>query len=631
MTSPFSFTLKGKLGFVPVSTRVTPICAFLIHTNNYLSTIPRIVEYVKKGPLASDQVIDYGGPRCFQLEAKGAPRSGSDEAIVIRAFTKRAGSQQLVNWTFEGWCYWSIHHIANAFAQERKCFTLQKPVRMHLAPSQGAALLGTLTLYVDAFEMTDSLPTVLRFGRSYRAKYQELIGARIKEEAAAERALEPYEANSDRVRMVDFKNDITERAGTLPCFAFLLDPTPASTESFFLRIANYIDKRGEMAQYSSLSQEAQTAIYAVRLLTFLPQWLEYQPDYFTAAGGERIEVDRFCNALTTTADDCDGLTRAIIAIHDSLLACYHAGKLHDKRLVSAARILDEYYVPCAMLCGTADTGSASSSSSSSSHHDRGISGAHFAALFLPIDYFVACVKRWLGPHTSNVWSAVGQKATTLPVLYGEGTALVDPYGLEDPAPKLRRHLFTDQVETYGRTDLYYGRRDYGHFVVWPVSLTTNAFLNGRFLRGAGKNVGSFYFADIASKRRARPGRGCPWYSVLTRSADVALMPGPTYTDDEVVYMSVEGSLSAPCPTLVPPSSPVTQVPTSVVDLVSKWAGEEGEKEVRLYIRMENLQGPGLAALRDTLEQNAHRISSVSCLVEHVLVGIVGVIFIIKGH
>jgi hypothetical protein len=608
--------IAGSVRFRPINDSARVVMGLMAHLNQYYGQTPFIVRF-DPGAEGTDQTTataeTFNEPVGFYIPGYGSRPITYDDTLIVRAYTKRKGIQGIPCWIAEGWCYWSLKTIVHAHDTKR---VLSKPLMMHVVrkgPRPELACIGNIELTVTSCHVPSvDFHADCRLSRDTREKYMSAIAHHIAHERAMEQQLMIIKPESHRIRMIDYKSDIASRAGDLPCFAFLYGPTPQSSAGFWEHAYDVLLARDEMRPFRALPVLHQKAIFAVKLITLLVQWLEYVEDIFTSASSECIDADYFADALSTLSDDCDGLTKAMVMSVKSLLVLSRSCTL-SSRLTEIVYIL-HHYVPLTMLCGT------TSMSATFNEEGKGsaeITGAHFAMLMLPVDYFVACVNRTRPGHALTklpISDAMMKYSKELPVLYGEGTGRIDPYGGEDPVLRERDQFFSIEMEKMCRTEIYYDRTKHVHFIIWPVSVTTRYFIDNEWNglvqckthTSSGStvvmsrpdhvgsvNIGSFYFAYESSGGFSR---GVDYYDILGRSSRVGLIPTEEYSDSEIGYIKVECSMCAPVASLVPPTKQLLPSTDKRLDSMrdmirarlQKPSVRDQNRVIRIYVRRECL-------------------------------------------
>jgi hypothetical protein len=632
--SKFAVSVGGTVRFRPASSNSRTISGLMIHLNHYYKFDPVFVRF--DGGTTSDDSCSstdetYSKETPFSITGHGQRPEDFDDVIVVRAFTKQYGIQHIPSWLAEGWAYWSLNKLdKERHAHSNGVIALKKPVIMHVVAKgihPESASVGDVLLTITRLQLNVSEFQIRqRVSRAVRVDYANAIANHMSYERQMESKLLIVKENANRIRMIDYKNDVAQRAGELPCFAFLFGPIPQSTPDYWQRIYDMIEKRGEMDLYRHLPAIYQQAILAVKLVSFHVHWLEYAPDIFKTTTGKSFDADYFADALVTLADDCDGLTKAILMAVISLKRLAAVVKMpgHLRRLVDILTM----YVPIAMLCGT--TAASAIATDSSSKSDE-ITGAHFALLLLPIDYFIECVGRAMPSHPL-AQLVIGEEqlaaSRQLPVLYGEGTGRIEPYGIPDPAPRERDRVFSAELEELSRTDIFYGREEHTHFIVWPVSGTTRAFIDGDF-GGKRVNVGSFYFVSSNGGSKKLLCRGASYSSIISRGRNVGILPTDCYTDKEILYIQTECSLCPPVASLVPPTTTVLPKQHTGLDALCTHlkarninGGGGKNRTVRIYVRQECVT-PEFLQLLDNQLRDCQTACGMSYYPEYVMAKIEG--------
>lgn len=609
-----SVVIKGTIRFIPAKETSKVISALMIHLNKYYLHVPVIVRYDVDFEPTYDKAIE------FELTGVGERPTTYDDALIVRVFTKRAGIQRIPAWVAEGWSYWSLHKLEKDLESKKNAQKVyHSEARMHVVETtvESAKPIGVIELSISQLNL--SQPDFFareRVTRLVRTNYAAQIEKHLANEQKMEANLLIVKTNSNRIRMIEYLSDVAQRSGRMPCFAFLYGPIVQSSIDYWLRCLSMIQTRGDMKAYAHLQPLTQDAILAVKLVTLAPQWMEYVPDIFYTADGSSIDTDYFADAMVLLSDDCDGLTKAILMGTLSFLELYRKYKLPDQLRILADLL--QYYVPIATLCGT-------SSASAAAFGAKKISGAHFAMLFLPLDYYTDCVQRANPTHPLVAFSksVPTQLKGSLPVLYGEGTGRIEPYGIEDPAATARDIVCSPEIEQFGRTDIFYPRNKDAHFVIWVISGITRYFTDG--IAGNRCNVGSFYFSHKTNGGQAR---GVAFSSVINRSNEVMILPTDLYTDDELIYVQTECTLCPPVVSLVPsrnPKLPLVDTELEKLNLELRKLHVQKRppnKEVNLYIRRENLNALFYSLLRETLLSQSE-VMGLKYSTEHVLTNLEG--------
>ena len=608
--------IKGSIRYIPANNN-NVASLLVIHLNKYYNYVPVAIRF------DTDSTQNSGNPINFTIVGHGERPSTYDDALVVRIYTKRLGLQSIPSWVAEGWAYWSLHKLEKALQVQQKVNTsgteFSSNLVMHVIettnPTSGR--IGELRLVVTDLKLAQ--PDFFareRITRVVRKSYAEIIDKHLENERNLESQLVIVKESSNRIRMIEYLNDVVQRSGRMPCFAFLYGPIVVSSVSYWMNVLEMLKGRNEMQQYAELTPLAQEAILAVKLVTFAPQWMEYVPDIFYTSDGQQIDTDYFADAMVTLADDCDGLTKAIIMGTLSLMKLSASITL-PKELARLAYILS-FYVPLATLCGT-------SSPSASSFSCRKITGAHFTSLFLPVDYTAECVGRGNPMHPLCAMGEIMPQEfrSKLPVLYGEGTGRIEPYGMADRAEEARDLVCPAEMEMYSRTDIYYPRTKDLHFVIWLISGITRYFIDG--VHGRRCNVGSFYFSHRVSEGYAR---GVSFDALIKKQNSVVILPTDIYTDEELLYIQTECTLCPPVASLIPPKNAL--LPDSDPELDKLDASlrrchtqrRPPHQQVNLYVRRENLKSKFYMYLREVL-MSSTAVVGLSYRTERVLTNLEG--------
>jgi len=310
------------------------------------------------------------------------------------------------------------------------------------------------------------------------------------------------------------------RDNPLPIATYLFQDPPDTRSDFWEHMYAVLVDRGTVDFYESrcleeFGRDYVDAILAVNLVLVVTQSMFYLADGVERRDPEtgrktRRRVERFANALATFADDCDGLAAATYQLWRSFVGCGGtSGRLSAIKAVAAK------YVPCVALAG-ASTGRVPSQYIGASKIDTG----HFTTLLIPRKAF----KKLIASGVND-----GMPGCELPVLVGESTARIEPWGgfAFDPYARIRSDILSlPSASGILTSNVYFNRavRRGDDFLRWIVTLYNTTEID---YDNEGSGPVTFHVTRNEYVGKWRP-RGVPNYDFMSLT-NVYLQPGPVYS------------------------------------------------------------------------------------------------------
>jgi hypothetical protein len=580
--------------------------------------------------------------------------------LIVRAYASVPNSGHTNSMTAEGWAVFREDDEFNHIYQARE---LQDGVKLDISMAVVMEennknvvkphTIGHVTLHISKWFFMKDMPVstdkvIAVFSWAARGPRRESIAGKLLKEYELDNSLyvPPRLAMLKRIKNFLYLGDHAPLYGELPAFAFLFGQYTSSNYKYWINLANYLTRRKTMTMYRApavrITNNSYMAVEAVYFCLMMPQWLDYLNDVYVTANRQHIQTDYYANAMTvsTLSDDCDGLARAVVTNARALRGLPTISQISDPKMQLVCNAIGrcsqilEYYVLCLGLCGT-QTGKASVQSSSTDSADPGgeMDSAHITCYYIPITYFVQCVRRFDPKHPIALLEIEKIAQLHLPVLVGEATDQVEPAGIFDPCPDARAYCYAKFMEDHATTEIFYPRTENKYFFRYSISLTSTDFMDTfpRMHHFPKINVGSFYLTQrITVGGSSQMTKGVKHMDLMGKSPDILIIPGPTYTDKEIHYCMSAGALAPPVAYLVAPDliSPIIEEP--IVDGFSNLTKDrpfdrnQPYSTVNLYIKQRQFQNIGFIDQLQQMIIAKKNIRRVTGHVERVVDGVVGI-------
>lgn len=434
-----------------------------------------------------------------------------------------------------------------------------------------------------------------------------------------------------------------------PLAAYMFYPKPQVSIGYWvqaLKIAT--DRMGKsienMDQFyeSPIDEDVnEKANFAVKLCAQYAQLFDYVSDTSVdSRTGKKTGIEMFGDALRTLCGDCEDLSLAVYAMAENM--AYHVSIPSLNEYISIfgtnAGWLTLHYVRWFLRCYvpvlTID-GVSSAHVNKKTNDDNGevrIDGAHGAIVFFPMDYFSQALSRWEPNqiivkeiekqmiYRLNELQHITRRSimlkdqfksflSTLPVLMGEGTGLLNPLAKTDAAYDLNRDMSASELL----------RKKVKRELVFPVENNPfyKAILFGTstlFMERLPVQIGTFRFTYVSPDSQFNDAvrypsnkalsTGILFSDLINKRADIAVIPygmaiknGPnagavmplTTSKGEMVTIPVE--FSAEQMNYIKLSS-VVRVPPLPVTITEEAIQDEKDKnsdrgKPRLIVNMED--------------------------------------------
>lgn len=517
--------------------------------------------------------------------------------------------------------------------------------RIRWAVSQQESMTSTFGAVRPDMNLTENLSAIERHISAYLERYEQERGQ-----------LADVYGGTKHIECPVDPSEVTVANSQLaaPFAAYTLHEVPQVSPHFWAQQWRIMAGRRGFADGDALARhleraEASEGERAAAAMSWCTQFVEMLP-YISDMVGSRRPVEMFGDALPMLNGDCEDGSSAILMIRDALRAdpvvargALPGSSEAEQRMHPRLQQLARAYVD--LLCIDGVTAShvaaaappdraAVSAADSSAGRDGGDGGpvqctaAHAAIHALPLDYFVACVKRH-DPNDSLAGiletrmarhplfgasrAPLAADQPRLPVLVGEGTGVIDAGLRHDPVRATRERLYREPAFSMHKKELIGRPGESSDFYKVVLFGATNAFFDSHrratFHLVSARRPGSGP-AHATSQRRYE--RGVRYPALMRQDSAIALVP----------YGSLSGSaveFSEPMVRIVrrvvknrippPPLVPYADVGAATGDAVGGDGGGSGGGQTATGTTMSAMEGAAMTAAErwaDSLNQTLAR-------------------------
>lgn len=333
----------------------------------------------------------------------------------------------------------------------------------------------------------------------------------------------------------------------LPFFAYAFYAEPHVSDDFWqMALIVHAHRRGfpSLQAYTTvfldeyITPVKTRAIHAMDLVAQYAQTMEYIPDQMIDPDtGKKTPIELFGDALHTLTGDCEDSSGAILQMFDNFVA-----RSFDRNaspvLFEMQRLLKRY-IPFLCIEGV-------TSSHAQNQNDitvSNITGAHAAIKCIPIGTFKRFVARWRPDHPLLNYDPPSSNGDAslddvLPILYGEGTGMLNSGGECDPVGeenKSLRSFFYSSKDSKAAKKPLYPNEGTSPFYKAIMYGATNRFLEKygvatfRFCTLSGNNhhSSSSYHEPVNVTKNVKPNtwcRGVTFPDLVYKSSRITMIP-----------------------------------------------------------------------------------------------------------